>query len=145
MRKAWVENGIIRDICASDPAETYHPLVAAEYGTDVPDDCVAGAELVGGVWINPIILPPAEVVPVKVTAISPLDFKMLFTIQERILINRAKQTDEVLQVAFETLDDPRLKDVHLDKQIIIETIDYMVVQNLLTAERAIDVKNGKQI
>lgn len=144
-KKAWIENGIIRDTCDADPFETYHPDIAKHYDTDVPEYCVNGATLREGTWVNPVILPPADPLPVKVAAISPLDFKLCFTMQERVLIKRAKMTDELLQIAFETLDDPRLQEVHLDKQCTIETIDYLVTIGLITKDRADDVKAGKQV
>ena len=60
MRKAWQDPiGVIRDICHGDPAECYHPDVAAFYTTDVPNDIVNWASLVNGVWTNP----PAPVLP----------------------------------------------------------------------------------
>lgn len=58
MKKAWIENGVVRDICPADPALSYHPDVAAFYSTDVPDATVNGATLVEGAWVNPS--PPTE-------------------------------------------------------------------------------------
>jgi hypothetical protein len=61
MKKAWVENGKIRDIANGDPDLNYHPDIAALYTTDVPDTTVGGATLVDGVWTNPPPpLPPTE-------------------------------------------------------------------------------------
>jgi hypothetical protein len=60
MKKAWIENNRVRDIAPGEPADIYHPDVAVLYDTDIPDDIVAGAELVDGVWINP---PPPVFVP----------------------------------------------------------------------------------
>jgi len=60
MKKAWQDPiGVIRDICHGDPAECYHPDIAAFYTTDVPDTAVNRATLVAGVWTNP----PAPVLP----------------------------------------------------------------------------------
>jgi len=56
MKKAWIENNRVRDIAPGEPTEIYHPDVAVLYDTDIPDDIVPGAELIGGVWTNP--LPP---------------------------------------------------------------------------------------
>jgi hypothetical protein len=60
MKKAWIENNRVRDIAPGEPADIYHPDVAVLYDTEIPDDIVAGAELVDGVWINP---PPPVFVP----------------------------------------------------------------------------------
>lgn len=143
--KAWVENGIIRDICNSNPAETYHPDIAQYYSVSVPEYCVNGARLLEGAWVNPVIEEPIPAAAAPVTVLNPLDFKLCFTMQERVLIKQARLTDDLLQVAFEVLDDPRLQEVHLDKPCTIEMIDYLVTINLITPARAIDVKAGKQI
>lgn len=59
MKKAWIENGFIRDVAHATPSEIYHPDIATLYDTDVPDTAVNGATLVAGVWTNP----PAPVLP----------------------------------------------------------------------------------
>lgn len=144
-KKAWVENGIIRDICNADPAETYHPDIAQHYSVSVPEYCVSGALLLEGDWVNPVIEEPAPAPVAPVTVLSPLDFKLCFTMQERVLIKRALLTDDLLQVAFEVLDDPRLQEVDLYNQSTIEMIDYLVTINLITPARAIEVKAGSKI
>ena len=58
MKKAWIENNVVRDVCEGDPAELYHSEVAVNYSTDVPDDITNGAKLENGVWVN---LPVVEV------------------------------------------------------------------------------------
>ena len=60
MKKAWIEDGRVRDVCHRNPVECYHPDVATFYDTDVPDDVVNGATLVNGVWANP---PPPSLLP----------------------------------------------------------------------------------
>ena len=52
MKKAWIENNKVRDIAQGNPAEIYHPDIAAHYNTDIPDDIEAGASLIDGVWVN---------------------------------------------------------------------------------------------
>jgi hypothetical protein len=52
MKKAWIENNVVRDVCEGNPAELYHPDIAVHYSTDVPDDIKNGASLVNGNWVN---------------------------------------------------------------------------------------------
>ena len=52
MKKAWIENNKVRDIAQGNPAEIYHPDIAAHYSTDIPDDIENGASLVNGTWVN---------------------------------------------------------------------------------------------
>lgn len=143
-KKAWVENGIIRDICNSNPAEAYHPIVAADYDTDVPDFCVNGAELVGGVWINPVA-PEVLMVSAPLPVLNPLQFKMLFALQERVLIKKARLTDDLLIEAFEILDDPLLTTVDLAHKTTIEMIDYLVHLGCISTERGAEIKLGTQV
>ena len=58
MKKAWIENNKVRDIAQGNPAEIYHPEIAAHYSTDIPDDIQNGASLVNGVWVN--VEPPTK-------------------------------------------------------------------------------------
>lgn len=64
MRKAWIENEAIRDICPAglDPVEIYGEVIGANYNTDVPDDAVNGWVLLGGVFQPKPPTPPAPVV-----------------------------------------------------------------------------------
>ena len=70
---------------------------------------------------------------------------MLFTSQERIPIKEAKATDAILQDGFEILDDPRLTMVDLGLAGVQGLIDYMVTLELLTTERADEIKSGTLI
>lgn len=60
MKKAWIENGKVRDVAHDDPSLIFTPEVAAFYAVDVPDGTKPGATMVDGVWIN-----PPEIVPVR--------------------------------------------------------------------------------
>lgn len=63
MKKAWIQNGTIRDICEGDPFQTYHPDVAQWYYTDVPDDCQNGFMLLDGQWTAPPVVEEPYVAP----------------------------------------------------------------------------------
>ena len=147
MKYAWIENNKIRDIVEVDPFTIFHADVAKNYNTEVEDNVEDNAELVDGVWVNPVtpepdpdyVAPEPEKVYPKVT---PLEFKMLFTSQERIAIKEAKATDAILQDGFEILDDPRLTMVDLGLASVQGLIDYMVTLELLTTERADEIKSG---
>jgi hypothetical protein len=53
MKYAWIENNKVRDVAHSNPAEIYHPDVAAFYTTQVPDDAVNGDGWVNGALVKP--------------------------------------------------------------------------------------------
>ena len=147
MKYAWIENNKIRDIVEVDPFTIFHADVAKNYNTEVEDSVEDNAELVDGVWVNPVtpepdpdyVIPEPEKVYPKVT---PVEFKMLFTVHERIAIKEAKATDEILQDAFEILEDPRLTVVDLGLASNQGFIDYMATIGLITTERADEIKSG---
>ena len=152
MKKAWIENNKIRDIAQGNPLELFHSDIAKFYDTDVEDDIVVGAELVDGVWTNPIA--PKYVVPEVVEAVepervypkvSPIEFKMLFTSAERIAIKAAKLVEPVLEDAFEILDDPRLNTVDLGLKSNQDLLNSLVVLGLIEPDRVEDILSAKAV
>ena len=58
MKYAWIENNKVRDVAHNNPAEIYHPDVAAFYDTQVPDDAANGDGWVNGALVKPVIPEP---------------------------------------------------------------------------------------
>lgn len=79
-----------------------------------------------------------------ITEISPVEFKLLFTPQERIALRAAKATDIVLQDFFDIAEDLRLTKIELTLSSTIAALDYMVSKGFLTAERAAKIKLGQR-
>ena len=77
----------------------------------------------------------APVAPEKVTRVSPIEFKLLFTTMERIAITAATPTDPVLTDFFSLIDDPRLQFVNLDLISTQQAIGYLAQQGLIAADR----------
>ena len=150
MKYAWIENNKIRDLVDVDPFSIFHKDVAINYNTQVEDTVEDNAELVDGVWVNPVVAVAdpnfvPEPTPKVYPKVSAIEFKMLFTVQERIAIKAAKVTDEILQDDFEILEDPRLESVDFGLQSVRDLIDYMVPLALITAARAEEIKDGKML
>lgn len=96
--KAWIENGRVRDVAPGNPDDVYHPDIAKFYDTEVPDGTVNGAELIEGVWVNPVNPTPVDVEPPPAPAPTPaprhitrLAFLTRFTDAEAIAIDLASQ------------------------------------------------------
>lgn len=145
MKKAWIENGRIRDICPGNPDDLYHPDVAKFYTEDVPDEAANGDEWNGVTLAKPVIPDPVPVeppapVPPKV---SPVEFKLLLTAQERVAIKAARATDVVIDDFFDIVDDPRLTFVDLGLQSTQDALSYLVQQGLLTVERRQQILAGQ--
>ena len=136
MKKAWIENNTVRDVANGNPAELFHPDIAAHYDTDVPDDVVQGATLVDGVWVNPAPVEPVtpEPTPTEAPKVSPIEFKLLFTSGERVAIKSS--TDPVVQDFYEITNDPRLTHVDLGLKSTQDAIAYLVHVDILTQVRA---------
>lgn len=98
MKKAWIENNKVRDIAQGNPAEIYHPDIAAHYSTDVPDDIENGASLVNGVWVNMTFTPTASVREWGIDEIRPY-----LTLAERVKWDN-NSSDSIKTVKFELLN-----------------------------------------
>ena len=145
MKFAWIENERIRDIADGNPAELYHPDVAKFYDTQVPDDASNGDG-----WVNGELIKPEPTAPVEPTQpepvypkVSPVEFKLLFTSQERVAIKAARATDPVIDDFFDIVEDQRLTHVDLGLQSVKDAINYLQSKGLLTAERAAEILAGK--
>lgn len=137
MRKAWIENGQIRDIANGNPAELFHPDIAVHYDTDVPDDITVGAELVNNKWVNPTVSTVVEAVVVSLPMVPPVEFKMLFTSAERIAIKAS--TDAVVQDFFELINDSRLTQVDRNLQSVKDAIAYLEFKGLIAVGRSTEI------
>ena len=148
MRKAWIENDIVRDIAPGDPVGLYTSDIAAHYDTEVPDDAENGDTFKAGVLTKRPIPEPApapEPVAPEPPKLSPVQFKVCFTAQERIAIKALRATNPVIDDAYEILDDPRLTTVDLSLESNQNMLLYLVSLGLLTAERAAEIKTGKML
>ena len=142
MKFAWIENERIRDIAPGNPADIYHPDIAAYYTTAVPDNAANGDGWVNGELIKPEppapIEPPAPVPP----KVSPVEFKLLFTPQERIAIRTAQATDPVIDDFMDIIEDPRLTVVDLGLGSTQSGIDYLISEGIVEAARKEEILSG---
>jgi hypothetical protein len=145
MKKAWVENNRIKDVCHGNPSEVYHPSVAQFYSTDVPDEAENGMEFVNNQWQQPL-KPSVTVDPSSVASpvLSAVQFKLLFTSAERVALNQAKASDPVIADFFSLVDDPRLLEIRLGSNAVASAIQYMVDNDYLEQARADKILKGEE-
>lgn len=136
---ARIINDIAVDV-SSAPAEQFHPIIAAEFMA-VPDGVVPGSRLVDGVWLEPEPAAAPSVVT-EAPKVSPIEFKLLFTAQERVAIKTARATDPVIDDFYDVVEDPRLTFVDLGLQSTRDAIDYLAAQGLIGAERVEQILAG---
>lgn len=72
----------------------------------------------------PEVIEP-EVVPPK---ISPIAYKMLWTIQERVGLKAMRNTDPVIDDLMQLVDDPRMTTVDLNLQSVQGAIQYCLAK-----------------
>ena len=80
-----------------------------------------------------------------IKTLSPIQFKMCFTSQERIAIKALKATDEIVADAYEILDDARLTEVDLTSQSVKDLIQYLVSIHILEPYRAEEILSGNML
>lgn len=145
MRKAWIENDVIRDIApAGDPFEFYHPDVAKFYDTDVPEEAQNGDTFVDGV-LTPRPAPEPAPTPEPVAPTPPtigvIAFKLLFTAAERIAVKTS--ADPVVQDFWQLIEDPRTTEVNLALKSVQDALGYLETHGLINAGRAAQISTGK--
>lgn len=79
----------------------------------------------------------------KQVTVSPVEFKLLFTAQERVEIKAARGNDPVIDDFFEIVEDPRLTHVNLDLQSTQDALAYLKMNGLITAVRLTEIQSGK--
>ncbi len=129
------DSGMTGVVNAADIFSATHEVIE---GVSVPENWTGNEWMYDGHWFRNGTTPTAPIPP----KLTPVQFKMCFTPQERIGIKTVRETDPVLQDAYEILDDPRLTEVDLTLASVQGLIDYLGALNLMTSERIEQVKAG---
>ncbi len=121
-------------------AECWHPELAVKFSV-CPDNVTVGSTVnEAGEWT--IAPEPASAPSAESVKVSPVEFKLLFTPQERVAMKAARSTDPVIEDLYEVLDDPRLTFVDLGLQSTKDAIGYLVSAGLLAQARADEIALG---
>ena len=140
MKYARIINNIAVDVCSDHPESFFTPEIVAEF-KEVPDKVFDGWTLSGTTWKAPIIPEPIVIAPL-IPIISPVEFKLLFTPQERMAIIAERVNDPVLNDLFTILDDVRLKEINLNLESNKAVMEYLEYKNLITTESKADIMTG---
>ena len=137
---ARIIDNVAVDVCA-DPANSFHPSIAVEFQL-VSDNVQPGWRLIEGVWTEPApVDPPAPVA--EHPKVSPVEFKLLFTAQERVAIKAARATDPVIDDFYDVVEDPRLTFVDLALPSVQEALQYLAATGMITDARREEILTGK--
>lgn len=103
-KKAWVEDGKIRDICPFEsPLDCYIPEIAANYSIDVPDNAANG-DLWDGVTITKPVVEEPPIIPIESPKVSLVNFLLLFTGAERVAARALRATDPIIDDFWKLLE-----------------------------------------
>lgn len=142
-KQARIINDVAVDVVTGNPADFFHPDIAAQF-VQVPDEVGHGwrRDPATGAWSAPAPVDPPPEPAAEAPKVSPVEFKLLFTAQERVAIKAARATDPVIDDFYDVIEDPRLTFVDLGLQSTQDALAYLVSQNLLTQARADEVLSG---
>ena len=139
---ARIINNVAVDV-STNPQEQFHPDIAAEF-EPVPDDVQAGwARNEAGEWEAPAPTPEPTPAPTESLKVSPVEFKLLFTPQERVAIKAARASDPVIDDFFSIIEDPRLTHVDLGLQSTQDALGYLETKGVITDARRVQILAGK--
>lgn len=143
MKFARILDAKVYDICPGNPAEYYHPDVAKLYTEQIEDDTEIGATWDGQHWVNPIPSAPEPLPPALIPIIGPIAFQMLFHVEELVAIDAAKETDPVVRIFWNLLNDPRTDVVDRNLKTVQDGLHYLEAKNLIGAGRAQEILTGE--
>ena len=157
MKFARILNDLAVDVVDGDPAERYHPLLAAEF-VEVPGAVVSGSRLVDGDWIAPEPASPAPA-PAAPIQMAIIDFLRLFTNTEMAGFNALRKTvaalaptdygdpDKAALVGFEVglthYDALRAGLIELDHPETVQWLSLLVPLGVLSEIRLAQVLAGQ--
>jgi hypothetical protein len=144
-KHALVVNNVAVNVITGDPAEFFPPPMAEQLEL-VPDEVDIGwqRDQDTGVWSAPPSKEPdPEDSAPGYPSVSPVEFKLLFTPQERVAINKMRATDDMIDDFFTLLDDQRLTQVNLALASVQGALQYLVVNGKITEARRLEILSGQ--
>lgn len=142
-KQARIVNGVAVDVVTGNPADFFHPDIAVQFEI-VPDQVESGWRRSPdtGAWVAPEVVPPTPAAA-EAPKVSPVEFKLLFTAQERVSIKAARATDPVIDDFFSIIEDPRLTHVNLGLQSTQDALAYLEAKGLITTARRQEILAGQ--
>lgn len=140
MKYARIINNIAIDVRMDSPEDCFTTEIASQF-VEVPDQIEDHWSLIDNVWKAPVISEPIAVTQL-IPIISPVEFKLLFTPQERMAILVERVNDPILDDLFSILDDVRLKEINLNLESNKAVMAYLESKGLITGERKAEIMTG---
>lgn len=143
-KQARIINDVAVDVVTGAPAEMFHPDIAAQF-EPVPGNVETGwrRDPQTDVWSAPSPVEPQPEPPADAPKVSPVEFKLLFSAQERVAIKAVRATDPVIDDFFAIVEDPRLTHVNLGLQSTQGALAYLEAKGLITTDRRVQILAGQ--
>jgi hypothetical protein len=128
MKWARIINNVAIETTDVDPVGRFSPEIVWE---KVSTDITPNSTRNGSVWtIAPVPEPvQTERAPdISDIKISPIEFKLLWTAQERVSIKSLRESDPITDDFFDIIDDVRLTYVNLSLQSTQQAVDYLLTK-----------------
>lgn len=81
--------------------------------------------------------------PIINGGVTPVEFKTLFTIQERIAIRELRKTDPIVEEFMDIIDDPRCTLIMLNTQGTLDGLNYLVLKEVILESRVQEIIEAK--
>ena len=145
MKYTRITNNQAIDVRTESPEGFFTPDIAAQFER-VPDEVENGWTLADGKWTAPVIAEPgpAPEPVISYAKVSPIEFKLLFTSQERVAIKASRATDLAIDDFYDIVEDPRLTFVDLGLNSTQQALQYMSAQSLIAPERIEQILSNQQ-
>ena len=75
--------------------------------------------------------------------ITPVQFKTLFTAQERVAIRELRKVDPIVEEFMDIVDDVRCTSILLQTQSMTDGLTYLVSKGVITEDRVADIQSAK--
>lgn len=144
MKYARILNHTAVDVRTESPEGCFTPNIVAEF-VEVPDEVQDGWSNESGTWSAPAAPDPVEPTPATVVppTVSPIEFMLLFTTQERVAIKTARAGDPIIEDFMSIVEDPRLTGVNLALQSTQDALGYLAAESLIGADRPAEILKGE--
>jgi len=81
--------------------------------------------------------------PILDGGVTPVQFKTLFTVQERVALRELRKIDPIVEEFMDIVDDPRCTSILLNAQGTIDGLSYLVTKSIIVEDRIADILAAK--
>lgn len=148
MKYARITENVVAEVFEHDtfkPVDVYPENFAAHF-VPVPEEVEPFWSNASGEWVAPEVPPapePVSAIPELNKVITPIEFKLAFTPEERVQIRAARASEPLVDDLFDLIDDPRLTAINLDLPSTVGAVNYLATKGLIEQDRVDEILMGR--